>query len=121
MKMDEPSPSETSSSNINETNISIWKPSTLLTKLKRSNTMSALGERDVSETKLEEVETEMLKSVKSSFERFHVNISYQYPHPTCLKVWTIAINKHLQTTPIVLIHGFMSGLAPWRFSLGSYF
>jgi hypothetical protein len=102
-------------------NFSLWKPSTW-NKLKRSNTTSLINDNrhvlnELNDSKMEEVEVEMFKKVKSPFERFHVKVKYDYPSPTYVNIWTIAVNKHLQNIPIVLIHGFLSGIAPWRFSI----
>ena len=102
-------------------NFSLWKPSTW-NKLKRSNTTSLINAdrhvlNEMNDTKIEEVEVEMFKKVKSPFERFHVKVKHDYPTPSYVNIWTIAVNKHLENIPIVLVHGFLSGIAPWRFSI----
>ena len=114
-----------------QNSFSFWRPSTWSINqkfMKRSNTSIAVSEntnsqqngftKELLDSKVEEIEQEMLKSVKSTYERFYVNIRHDYPvASTSHRIWTIATNKHLNNVPLVLIHGFMSGLAPWRVNI----
>jgi hypothetical protein len=102
-------------------NFSIWKKF-IWNKLKRSNTTSLINDNrhvlnELNDSKMEEVEVEMFKKVKSPFERFHVKVKYDYPSPTYVNIWTIAVNKNSQNIPIVLVHGLFSGIGSWRFNL----
>ena len=49
---------------------------------------------------------------KTPYERFNVQIEL-FESKNKVNVWTIALNRHLKTVPIVLVHGFMGGICDW--------
>lgn len=59
-----------------------------------------------------------ISGVKTSFKRFHVDLG------NCVgsndKIWTLAMNTDSDSTPIVLLHGYVSALAFWMLNLDEF-
>lgn len=57
---------------------------------------------------MEDIESRILKCVKTQFERYYVNI-----RNNSLKIWTLSANRDSTNTPIVLVHGFCGAVGLW--------
>ena len=57
---------------------------------------------------IEEIEKNMLKSIKTPINRYYVHIQNETQ-----RIWTMSANTDNKNTPIVSIHGFYSGIAFW--------
>ena len=90
----------------NERSVILWKPSTWFS----INTV-------YNEMKLDECETEMLKCLKTPFQRYYITL----PNKNA-KVWTLATNQANaeRKVPIVWVHGFCGALAMWIQNIGFF-
>ncbi|CAG9858496.1 unnamed protein product [Phyllotreta striolata] len=64
-----------------------------------------------SESKLIQVEREILNVLKTVYRTWFVSIGSVVGKDD--KVWTIALNEKANKTPVVLLHGFAAGLCFW--------
>lgn len=65
---------------------------------------------------LKEAESRILSHLKTSFRSRYVTLcSEDKKGPN--KIWTISMNENLPNTPLVLVHGFASGVALWALNL----
>ncbi|EFX80395.1 hypothetical protein DAPPUDRAFT_304102 [Daphnia pulex] len=65
---------------------------------------------------LKRAESRILKVIKTAYEAKYVNIG-KCVGGTENKIWTLMLNKDAEKTPLVMLHGFASGVALWCLNL----
>jgi hypothetical protein len=63
---------------------------------------------------LESLEKDVFKYVIRPNYRFFVEIPYEYPFKTSAYIRTLAVNKKLNKSPVVLLHGYLGAIGDWR-------
>ena len=67
----------------------------------------------INEEKIDEIEIDYFKRLKTSIERFYVPIFDDEN-----KIWTLSANTNSTNIPIVLVHGFMASIVVWSHNIG---
>ena len=57
---------------------------------------------------IEDIESNMFKSIKTPMKR-----DYVYIRNNSIRIWTMSTNTENKNTPVVLVHGFCGGIALW--------
>lgn len=89
---------------VSQVDKSWWSPSNFIQWCPTSMSLLQIAERRI------------LKVIKTPFEGKYVNVG------KCVggvenKIWTLVLNKNAEKTPLVLLHGFASGVALWCLNL----
>jgi len=72
--------------------------------------------RPTSAKALEDAESKILSYLKTSFRRYYVNVGNKVGNEAN-KIWTLVMSEKKPNTPLVLVHGFGSGVALWALNL----
>ena len=82
-----------------------------LTRLFRFMIMSQLSwfnrNSQTNEKEIERFEDAMFKNIQTPIKRSYVTLHSN------LQIWTLSVNTHLTSVPLVLIHGLCGGIALW--------